>query len=70
MFYKNSKQISNQALAAFQTNEEKLNFFSARAGDMMSRNLRAARWLDFTNEDDDDGLYQLSDSDSEVKRKT
>ncbi|KAL7646342.1 UNVERIFIED_CONTAM: hypothetical protein RMT77_003251 [Armadillidium vulgare] len=41
----------------------------ARAGDMMARNLRAARWLDFTNEDDDDGLYQHSDSDSEAKKK-
>lgn len=44
--------------------------YSARSGDMMGSNLRAARWLDFTNEDDDDGLYQASDSDSESKRKS
>ncbi|XP_071546888.1 uncharacterized protein [Panulirus ornatus] len=38
----------------------------ARTGDMsMGGNLRAARCLDFTDKDDDDGLYQPSDSDTE-----
>ncbi|XP_045120760.1 DEP domain-containing protein DDB_G0279099-like isoform X2 [Portunus trituberculatus] len=44
----------------------------ARTGDnnSMGRNLRAARWLDFTDKDDDDGLYQpCSDSDSEATKK-
>ncbi|KAK7073345.1 hypothetical protein SK128_014294, partial [Halocaridina rubra] len=35
----------------------------------MGRNLRAARCLDFTDKDDDDGLYQPSDSDSEGAKK-
>ncbi|XP_050711619.1 putative uncharacterized protein DDB_G0292292 isoform X2 [Eriocheir sinensis] len=45
---------------------------SSRTGDnnSMGRNLRAARWLDFTDKDDDDGLYQpCSDSDSEATKK-
>ncbi|XP_064081307.1 uncharacterized protein LOC135197946 isoform X3 [Macrobrachium nipponense] len=42
----------------------------ARTGDMsMGRNLRAARCLDFTDKDDDDGLYQPSDSESEGAKK-
>lgn len=42
----------------------------ARTGDMsMGRNLRAARCLDFTDKDDDDGLYQPSDSESEPPAK-
>lgn len=35
----------------------------------MGRNLRAARCLDFTDKDDDDGLYQPSDSESEGAKK-
>ncbi|KAG7154493.1 hypothetical protein Hamer_G018244, partial [Homarus americanus] len=35
----------------------------------MGRNLRAARCLDFTDKDDDDGLYQPSDSDTEATKK-
>ncbi|XP_064081306.1 uncharacterized protein LOC135197946 isoform X2 [Macrobrachium nipponense] len=42
----------------------------SRTGDMsMGRNLRAARCLDFTDKDDDDGLYQPSDSESEGAKK-
>ncbi|MPC74708.1 hypothetical protein E2C01_069082 [Portunus trituberculatus] len=49
-----------------------LSLLAARTGDnnSMGRNLRAARWLDFTDKDDDDGLYQpCSDSDSEATKK-
>ena len=34
----------------------------------MGRNLRAARALDFTDKDDDDGLYQPSDSETIAKK--
>ncbi|XP_069988912.1 uncharacterized protein [Penaeus vannamei] len=47
-----------------------VDVLEARTGDMsMGRNLRAARCLDFTDKDDDDGLYQPSDSESEPPAK-
>ncbi|KAK8721121.1 hypothetical protein OTU49_012934 [Cherax quadricarinatus] len=47
-----------------------VGLLDARTGDMsMGRNLRAARCLDFTDKDDDDGLYQPSDSDTEAATK-
>ncbi|XP_042207594.1 uncharacterized protein LOC121856261 isoform X3 [Homarus americanus] len=47
-----------------------LDVIDPRTGDMsMGRNLRAARCLDFTDKDDDDGLYQPSDSDTEATKK-